>query len=237
MNSILVLSANDFRSTFRDPVFKGLLVFPFLSFAIVRWVFPLLINRFPSIEPYGPVILMWGCLQSAIMFGFIYGFLFLEEKEENIWQVIRVLPISGLKLVLSRLLIGLIISSMVNFTLIHWGRIAHFPLYQEILLSIQFSLAAPLIALALGAFANNRIEGLAQMKIVNMLLIIPGLIYILPYKAFHLTALIPTYWSFRSLEMATKNSADFFWFFIIGMIFYLTCIFLLNRRLERSIQS
>ncbi|MBK7869418.1 MAG: hypothetical protein IPJ74_01440 [Saprospiraceae bacterium] len=236
MNTLITLSINDFRSTFRDPIFKILLFFPFISFAIVRWGFPAIAARFPAIIPYNQVILMWACMQSATMFGMIYAFLFLEEKEEDVWQVIRILPISGIQLIFSRLLIGLIISTLVNFTLIHWGNIIHLLWYEELLLSIQFSLGAPLIALFLGAFANNRIEGLAQMKMVNVLLMIPGLIYFLPQRFLHITALIPTYWSFRSMEMA-ENKGNFWLFFIVGTFFYLFGILLLNRRMENKIRA
>lgn len=236
MNTLIALSLNDFRSTFRDPIFKGLLIFPFVAFAIVRWLMPVLEQRYPVIVPYKEVILMWACMQSATMFGMIYAFLFLEEKEENVWQAIRVLPISGLTLVASRLLIGLTISTLVNFTLIHWGRIITLPLYQELLLSLQYSLCAPLLALMLGAFANNRIEGLAQMKIASLLLNLPALIYFLPQKFLHLLALIPTYWSFRSLEMAADQNGQFWIFFGIGTIFYLASIYWLNRRMELKTQ-
>ena len=152
---------------------------------------------------------MWACLQPAIMFGFIYGFIFLEEKEESIWKVIRILPVSGLKIVFSRLLIGMTVSIAAIFCMLHFGFIIHLPLIKEMIISVHFSLAVPLIAVSLGAFAKNRIEGLAQMKIINLLLIAPGLIYILPSDLAHISGLIPTYWTFRSLErrrVTTLNS-------------------------------
>jgi hypothetical protein len=231
MNRLLVLSLGDLRSTFRDPVFKILLFFPFMSFVLIRWGLPEILQRYPVVEPYREVILMWACLQSAIMFGFIYGFLFLEEKEENIWQVLRILPVSGLKLVFARLLIGLIISTLVNLCLIHFGKIIQISLAKEVLLSLQFSLAAPFIALLLGAFAQNRIEGLAQMKIINLLLMLPALIYFIPSAWVHLlTAFIPTYWSYRSLEMA-QDDLPFMLYLATGFILYALAIFFLNKRM------
>ncbi|GAA4453759.1 hypothetical protein GCM10023189_19290 [Nibrella saemangeumensis] len=239
MNSFLALSATDFRSTFREPIFRGILAFPLLCFFIIRWGVPLLVEQFPIMAPYRLVLLMWGCLQSATMFGFIYGFLLLEEKEENLWQVIRVLPVSGIRLTFSRLLVGLVVSALVNFTLIHWGRIAQFPPSIEILLALQFSLGAPLIALWLGAMAKNRIEGLAQMKILNTLLISPGLIYFILHPAAHITGLVPTYWTFRSMEAGARLNqtglTSFFVYYGIGCAFYALVLYLLNRRLQQSL--
>jgi fluoroquinolone transport system permease protein len=230
MNHILILSLSDLRSTFRDPIFKVLLFFPFMSFALVRWGLPVILQQFPAVAPYSQVILMWACLQAAIMFGFIYGFLFLEEKEENIWQLIRILPVAATKLVFARLLIGLLVSTLVNFCLIRYGQIIHIPFGKELLLSFQFSLAAPFIALLLGAFSQNRIEGLAQMKIINLLLMLPALIYFVPSPWMHLTALVPTYWSYRSLEHAADN-ADFSLYLLTGFVIYLLTLFLLTRKL------
>jgi fluoroquinolone transport system permease protein len=234
MNSFINISINDFRSTFREHIFKALLLFPFLSFLIIRWGVPVLTEAYPDIYDYRHVILMWACMQSAIMFGFIYGFLFLEEKEENIWQAILVLPVSSFRLTLSRLLVGMIVSVIVNFIMIRYGGIAHFGFVKEVLLAIQFSFVAPLIALLLGAFAKNRIEGLAQMKIMNLLLVIPAFIYIFPYKVFHVLAIFPTYWSFRSMEKAGEDIGEFTAYFVAGVIIYIFWLYFLNSRMKQS---
>jgi hypothetical protein len=52
MNQLIHLSLSDLRSTFRDPVFKVLLFFPFMSFALIRWGFPEILERFPAVAPY-----------------------------------------------------------------------------------------------------------------------------------------------------------------------------------------
>ncbi|MBR9999637.1 MAG: hypothetical protein KFF73_11735 [Cyclobacteriaceae bacterium] len=235
MRFFMTLSVNDLRSTFRDPVFKVLLFFPFISYGIVAWGLPAVIHRWPAVQEYSDIILMWACMQSSTMFGFIYGFLFLEEREENITQALRVVPVPGIVLVYARLFVGILISFLVSVVLFHFGGVVSLPLVQEILLSILFSLSAPLITLLLTAFARNRIEGMAQMKIVNILLMIPGLIFFLPYKALHLTALIPTYWSFRATEMAMEGSSLFLLFVSGGTLFHLAVIYFLNRKFERDI--
>jgi len=237
MKFFLSLSMNDLRSTFRDPVFKGLLFFPFISYAIIAWVLPAVIGRWPVVGDYADIILMWACLQSSTMFGFIYGFLFLEEKEENINQALRVVPVSVLYFVFSRLFIGIVVSFLVSMILFRFGKVVNLPLAIEILLSLAYSLSAPLITLLLAAFARNRIEGMVQMKIVNILLILPGLIYFLPYKVLHFTALIPTYWVFRATEQAIDGSPLFYLFFSCGLILHLLIIYFLNRKLETEVTS
>jgi fluoroquinolone transport system permease protein len=233
MKLLFILSQQDLRTTFRDPIFKGLLFFPLLAFAFIRWLLPVIIVRFPILLPYQAVILMWSCMQSATMFGFIYGFLFLDEKEENLFQVLRIVPISTLQLLASRLLVGFAVSSFTNFLLLHLGGIGHFKGWQEVLLALQFSLLAPLIALLLGIFSRNKVEGLAQMKIVNIALNLPALIYFLPSPWLHLTAIFPSYWSFRSLEAAATDG-PYVSFMALGTAYYLIILYTLNRRFRKT---
>lgn len=232
MKSLVTLSISDLHSTFREPLFKVLLFFPFLAFAIIRWGYPILLNLYPPVEPYSEVILMWACLQSATMFGFIYGFIFLEEKEESIWQAVQVLPISGFMLVASRLVIGVLISTLVNFTILHYGGIIQLQVWKEFVIAIHFSLAAPLIALYIAAFARNKIEGLAQVKVINILVLLPAIIYFLPYKATFVTAVIPTFWSFRSLEFA-DSLKEFAIFLLVGLVCYSIAWIFLVKKMKR----
>ena len=232
MKKILILSKSDFQSTFRDPLFKIMLFFPFISFAIIRFLLPVLVDYYPPLDNYTEVVLMWACIQSASMFGMIYGFLFLEEKEESLWQVLRILPVKTSQLILARLLLGLLISVVVNYLLIHFGNVIFIEFWKEMLLAVQFSLVAPLVALIIGAYAKNRIEGLAQIKIINLLLIVPALIYFIPGEWIHLTALVPTYWTYRGVELVNHLSG-FLIFLSVGFFIYFAAIAFLQKKLFR----
>lgn len=230
------LSAMDLRSTYRDPIFKGLLFFPFVAFLLVRFVAPLLLNRYPEWAEYAPLIVMWACMQSATMFGFIYGFLILEEKEENVFAALQIIPVSAQLFIGSRLLLGLLVSSAVNFCILWFGGIVQLPLWMCLLCALQFSLLAPLLSLLMGVLAKNKIEGMAQMKIFNLLLNLPILIYFLPYKGLHATALLPTYWSFRSIEAGLAGE-NFWLFYGGGCLSYLLCLSLLHLYFVRRVSS
>ena len=228
------LSAMDLRSTYRDPIFKGLLFFPFVAFLLVRFVAPLLLNRYPEWSEYAPLIVMWACMQSATMFGFIYGFLILEEKEENVFAALQILPVSAQVFIGSRLLLALLVSSAVNFCILWLGGVVQLPLWMCLLCALQFSLLAPLLSLLMGVLAKNKIEGMAQMKIFNLVLNLPALIYFLPYKGLHATAILPTYWSFRSIEAGLAEE-NFWLFYGGGCLSYLLCLSLLHLSFVRKV--
>lgn len=219
MKTLLLLSTQDLRTTFRDPVFKGLFFFPLLAFAMVKWGLPAAVEALPVMGDYLEPILMWACLQSAMMFGFIYGFLYLEEKEEGVDLALSVLPVPTFVILSSRLLVGFSFSVLVNWLLIHFGGIVKVEYWQEVLLALHFALAAPLMALYLRAFAGSRIEGMAQLKILNLIFYVPALVYFLPQQWLHAFAVIPTYWSFRSMDQANSNTG--FWLaYGVGILVY-----------------
>lgn len=227
------LILHDFKSTFRDPIFRIILLFPFFSFFLIKWGLPSALVAYPVLEDYKDLIIMWACLQSATLFGFIYGFLFLEEKEDGILPVLRVLPVPTSYLVGMRQLLGIIISSFVNFIILQYTDILELGFLNNLSIAFQMSLMAPLLMLLLTVFAKNRMEGMAQMKIFNLALIAPGLIYILPYKALHALAIVPTYWSFRSIEFA--QSTNFNWPLVIGFLAYAIVLYILNRRFKKAV--
>lgn len=234
MKQLLLISRNDFRITFRDPMLKGLLFFPLVALAIIKFLVPYLSEQYPVIEPYQPVILMWACMQTATMFGFISGFLFLEEKDENVFTALRVAPIRAETFVVLRLAAGVVISIAVNLLLLLVGDLVDVPIGPALLLAGQYSLIAPLLALMTATFARNKMEGLAQFKIYNLLLNLPILRYFLDLKALEALAVIPTYWSFRSLEsVATTGGVG--WFYLVGLLVYGIVLFLLARRFEQKV--
>ena len=87
------------------------------------------------------------------------------------------------------------------------------------LLAVQYALLAPLLALLVATFAQNKVEGLAQFKLYNFMLNLPVLIYFLPYEILHGLAVIPTYWTFRSVE-ALHADGNFWLFYGIGTLVY-----------------
>ncbi|NJO03295.1 MAG: hypothetical protein HC880_17880 [Bacteroidia bacterium] len=162
---------------------------------------------------------------------FLYGFLILEEKESEVFSYFQVLPLSASMLVRSRMLVGFGVSTLVNFMIFHWGGLIALGILQHLLLALLYSLNAPLITLLLIILAQNRVQGLAQMKIINMLLMLPGLIFFIPSPWIHLTGLIPTYWLFRSVA----EPDQFELFYCLAAAIYLLLLGFLQYRFGKKI--
>lgn len=234
MNRILILSANDFRMVFRDPLLRVFLFMPLLIFAVVKWILPIVFSLFLVVQAYDYVIMMWACMQTSTMFGFISGFIFLEEKDENVFSALRVTPVTASILISFRMLLGITISVLINWLILEFGGIISANEWQKILVAFQYGLLAPLLALLLAVFANNKVEGLAQFKIYNLVVNLPILIYFLDFKGLHALAIIPTYWSFRCIE-TMEEGGNFIILFLIGSCLYFLYLAVLVKIFERKV--
>jgi fluoroquinolone transport system permease protein len=234
MKRFLLLSRNDFRMIFRDPMLKTLLFVPALIIVAVIIFVPTLNARFPAFQAYNYIVLMGAGIQTATMFGFITGFIFLEEKDEHVFMALKTMPVSGSFFVLARLSLAVLIATVYNWGLLHFGTLLDIKWWHEIALAVQFSFLAPLLALAVAVFASNKVEGLAQFKIYNLLVTLPLIIYFLDFKALHILGLLPSYWTFRSIEML-ENEGSFWLFHVVGWIVYWTLIIMLVKRFEKKV--
>ena len=234
MNRLLTLSLNDFRVVFRDPMLRIFLFLPLLVITLVVWGVPFLFSVYPTAKDYDYVILMWAGLQTATMFGFICGFVFLEEKDEQVFIALRVMPITAGTLIGVRLLLGVSITLIVNILLFSLTQWVSMSWVQIIVTAFQLALLAPLLTLALVTFAQNKVEGLAQFKVYNLLAILPTLIYFLPYSVLHGLAIIPTYWTFRSIE-AMDNGGPYLVYTGIGFVEYLIVLIGLGWFFEKRV--
>lgn len=234
MNRLLVLSVNDFRMVFRDPMLRIFLFLPLLIVAVVVWGLPMVFSAYPAVQAYDYVILMWAGMQASTMFGFINGFVFLEEKDEQVFAALRVMPVAASTLLSVRMLLGVSITFAVNVAIFSLNAWLPMSGTQIALTSFQYALLAPVLTLALATFAQNKVEGLAQFKVYNFVAMLPVLIYFLPFRALHGLAVLPTYWTFRSVE-AVQAGSHFLLFAGAGLLGYLVVLGVLIRIFERRV--
>ncbi len=234
MSKLLTLIANDLRMVLRDPMLRIFLLLPLLVVGMVQWAIPAIFVAYPAVQEYDYVILMWACLQSSVMFGFINGFVFLEEKDEQVFTALRVMPVAAVTLLTARLALGVIITSIVNVVILQTTDWVSISGTRTVWLAVQYAMLAPLLTLLLAVFAKNKVEGLAHFKVYSLLINLPALIYFLDHPAWHALAIVPTYWSFRSIE-ALHAGSSFEVFAGVGSVLYLILLWLVLRRFAKQI--
>lgn len=234
MKKLTTLLSSDFRQIARDPTLSFFLVAPLLLIIFVRLFVPYITSIFPIIEAYHPVIIMFAAIQSAIMFGFIISFVILDEKDENVLQVIRVLPISPYFFLLYRLLFATVFSALGAFLMLTFCGIAYPGWVPSILLSIQYGLTAPLITLIVATFANNKVEGMAYFKGVDLVLLLPLLSFFVGDTTQYIFSIIPAFWTYQLLNASIAHG-DTIYFFVVGLLFYMVAIGVLYVQFKKRV--
>lgn len=223
MKKIITLIKSDLRQIFRDKTLTVFLFAPIFLILLVRYFVPYLTDLFPIIENYHSLIMMFAGIQTAIMFGFVISFIILDEKDENVLQVIRVLPISPFYFILYRLLFATSFSAMGAFLLISFSGIAYPGFTNSCLLSFQYGLTAPFITLITATYANNKVEGMAYFKGVDLILLLPILSFFMLGNLKYIFSFIPAFWTYR-LYHASVNDGNTALVFIIGTAIYFSVI-------------
>jgi fluoroquinolone transport system permease protein len=234
MKTIIKLIQVDLQQVFRDKTLTSFLFAPIILILAVRYGVPWLGNIFPIVKDYYHLIVMFASIQTAIMFGFIISFIILDEKDENVIQVIRILPIAPAMFVFYRLAFATFFSTLGAFTILKLNGIINISVTNSVLLSMQYGLTAPFITLIVGTYANNKIEGMAFFKGIDLFLIIPILYFFLQGWVKHIFAFIPAYWTFRLFEKSVQNS-DSVLFFLYGLVVYLLVIFILFIQFKKRV--
>lgn len=234
MSKILTLLAGDFKQIFRDSTLTTFLFIPVIVTLFVRFFVPYITEQYAIVADYHAIIMMNAAIQTATMFGFIVSFISLDEKDENVLQVIRVLPISPYYFLTYRLLFAAIISAFGAFLTISFGGIAYPGFLNSILIAIQFGLLAPILALLITILAGNKVEGMAYFKGLNLVLLLPIVYFLLDFGFKNLLGIIPTYWTFRLYELSLTQG-DTSGFFAIGLVFYLSIIAVLVFQFKKRV--
>ena len=234
MNRIANLIRGDLTLVFRDRMLSLFLFAPLVLILFVRLAVPYLTAVYPVVEAYHSYIMMFAGIQTAILFGFITSFMILEEKDEHVIEVIRVLPVSTSFFILYRLLFSTFFSFLGAFLMISFGSIAYPGPFITILLSLQYGLVAPFITLIVGTFAQNKIEGMAWFKGINLLLILPVLSFFLTGFVKYLFALIPVFWTYLLYKSALANG-HIGLVFAAGMVIYLIVLSVLFTQFKKRV--
>lgn len=234
MKKLVKLVESDLKLIFRDKTLLSFLLLPIILVIVFKFLTPILVDKVPTLEEYRALIAMFASIQTAIMFGFITSFLILDEKDENVMQVIRVLPISTSYFILYRLLFATVFSSIAAYAMITLSGIAHPGNMEAILLAILYGLTAPTISLVIATYAKNKVEGMAYFKGIDLLLMLPLASFFVGSGISLLFSIVPSYWTFMLYE-SSYNGQPSFKFFIIGFLFFISLISILIVQFKKHV--
>lgn len=207
---------------------------PTILWALMHFIFPVLEKVFMAqwnvdISPYYSQAGTFFLMLIPMMTGMVYGFILLDERDAGIITAISVTPTGKPGYLMIRMGMPILLSLLWIILYLSLLRLTGFlGVIQLILISILVSSQSLILLLILGAFAHNKVMGMAISKGFAIFLMGPLLDYGLPVPFNWLGAYSPLFWASRSLLVTVP---EHFWIYAsITFIFQLLIIWFLFRK-------
>ena len=234
---VLKLAVNDFKNIIRDRfLVYAAIAMPFTVILISRiirhWIAPTLKNTIPLASNYAMIFMLFVTM-IPLVYGFIVAFLILDERDEHLLTVLRVMPISRNSYLIYRMLFLSIFSFIVTLIFPLFSGLlenTNFDYLEYIPIALLFSLITPFSALMVSSFATNKVQAFAIFKISGTVFMIPLFIFLITDNIKYIFAPIPNFWAFISLkELIATGTNDYlhlgigfvYTIILIGALFYI----------------
>jgi len=231
------LAVNDFKNIIRDKfLVYASIVMPLMlimfSRIIIHWIAPSLKDtEIATITSNYPMIFMLFTTMIPLVYGFIAAFMILDEKDEHLLTVLRVMPISRNIYLLYRMFFVSIFSFIVLLIFPPLsGLLADFPEFSYIgylPIAVLFALLTPFSALLVSSFATNKVQAFAIFKISGTIYMIPLFIFLIKDNLKYIFSPIPNFWGFITLKELILNGENDYIHLIIGFIYVIILISIL----------
>jgi fluoroquinolone transport system permease protein len=240
VRAIRAFGGNDLRNVLRDPVLLTFLLAPLFAVALLRLAVPFaaayLDRRYGfDLTAYYPLLLSLVLIGLPGGFGSLVGFMFLDERDDDTLNALRVTPISMTGYVGYRISAAVAASFLYVLGCVYLTGLVPASLLPNLVpAALLAGLFSPVAALMLVALADNKVEGIAISKALGVFLLGPLAAYFVGSDWQILLGALPTYWPARAFWVAA-DGGNAWPFLLIGAAYNLSLVFLLMRLLKKKV--
>ncbi|MFD2169899.1 hypothetical protein [Tumebacillus lipolyticus] len=237
MRMAMRMSLGDARQVVRDPVLLMSMLAPLLMALVIRLGVPfadgLAEERIGiSLLGHEPFLISFLLSATPLMLGLLIGFLLLEERDEEMLAYLAITPLGKIGYLCYRLISPVLLSvifSLIGFLVAGVEAPDALHLWPVLLM---LALEAPLLALMMGVFAGNKVEGLALSKAAGVLFVAPVVAYFVTGPWQWAAGVLPTFWAVKAF-LASGVGESVYWLYIgVGIPFHALLLVLLVKKLN-----
>lgn len=196
---------NDLKLIFRDKSLMVIFIVPIAIILICRLGFSQLAEIVPKLPDYYWLIVASLTMVNAATPSYLFGFIMLDERDENVHIMLRILPVHENFILKSRVVFMIFMGYLFSALILLFNGLIHFHYYQIITISLLFALIPIVSTFAITAFAKNKIEAVTLYKALNILLFIPVIAFFVDGGLKMLFEIIPFFWIFETVRLANLN--------------------------------
>lgn len=161
-----------------------------------------------SLANFYPMIVVFMTLfTGALIVGGIFGFLLLDEKDDNTLEAMMVTPIPLSQYMQYYVIVSAVLAFFAVFMMLLIINQVLLPIWQLLLLSAGASLTAPILMLFLINVSENKVQGMSYSKFFGIagFGIMVSWFVTEPYQ--YLFGLLPPYWISKAYWLALENNS------------------------------
>ena len=176
--------------------------------------------NFPmDLTAFYPMIVVFMTLYTgSLLVGTIFGFMLLDEKDDNTLTAMMVTPVSLNQYALYRVGLPAILAFVIILVMLLIIDQVLLPLWQMALLAVGGALTAPIISLFFATVAENKVQGFAYSKFggISGWTILLG--WFVPEPWQWLIGLFPPFWISKAYWMAFEGNPWWWLALLVGII-------------------
>ena len=234
------MASVDLRNVRRDALLPWMAAVPLVIALLLRLGVPALSRWLRAefgfaLEPYFPLLMSFLVMTAPGMAGMVTGFLLLDERDEQVHAALRVTPVAFGTYLSYRIATPLFLGLVATLVAYPVADLAPVPFPDLLAVALLSAFAGPITALFLAAFAENKVSGLALVKVVNTVNMLPVLAYFLAEPWQFVAGVVPAFWPMKALWLAAAGRG-LVWCTAGGFGVNLAVLLLLLRRVHAKLQ-
>jgi fluoroquinolone transport system permease protein len=229
----------DAMSIRRDALLRWIVALPLLIALLVRFFLPVIIERLEntlhfSFGDFYQAIASYALLIIApVMCGMVIGFLLLDERDDRTLLALRVTPLPPGGYMAWRLSLPMLLSVAGTLAAFLLSGLSQPGVPGLLSCALATAPVAPLVALALAVFAQNKVQGFALVKASSVFQMAPLVAYFVGAEWQPAFWTFPTYWPAKLLWTLQTGGGNAWLYMAAGLGYQLSLLFILLRRFNR----
>lgn len=242
------LTQTDLKLIARDRFLLLMFSFMVIMALAVRFLLPALDQQlqangimpgpnFPDpLSAYFPLLIGYLIVfQGTLLAGAIYGFLFLDEKEDKTLVAMQVTPIKISQFIGFRLAVPALLSFVAYLGMIYTVGMHVPPLPQSIIIGATACLTSPITALFYAVFAQNKLQGFGMAKFTAVAgwVILGG--WFIPQPFDWLAGIFPPFFATKAYWMVLDGDPNWWIAILLGIVTQLALILIMLSMLRKTL--
>jgi fluoroquinolone transport system permease protein len=157
----------------------------------------------------------------GMLFAMIYGFIILDERDEDVIDFISITPLRKQGYLMYKLIMPMLLSALFFLLIFYATALVPLNLLHGLGIAIMIALEAAIGTLFLVTFSENKVEGLAFSKLLGIMYLAIPLVFFWDSGWHWLSAFLPPFWIAKAFVHSQISSvwiwSDLFFGIVVHM--------------------